>query len=43
MTVEEWLIEAVKIRPIIWDIKDKNYKIWFNRLHYFIMNLILLS
>lgn len=26
MTVEEWLIDAVKVRPIIWNTKDENYK-----------------
>lgn len=26
MTVEEWLIDAIKIRPIIWNTKDENYK-----------------
>lgn len=26
MTVEESLIEAVKIRPLIWNTKNENYK-----------------
>lgn len=26
MTVEEWLIDAVKERPIIWNTSHENYK-----------------
>jgi len=26
MTIEEWIIDAVKARPIIWNTKDENYK-----------------